>query len=379
MAKKIEEEPGCAINEITDCLGGCITESLIGDKTCHSSLNCSLFNYDEGDCAQDTTTQECTPNETANVPCTVLNGNGQRTKTCKSDESWSELGACQITSCDNGFTASGSTCVADVTTVKECTANAKEVVSCTIQNGTGERSKTCDNDGIWTDFGACQIISCNEGYEFEGNSCVIKKVTEISSSECNDTYCLTLSPPIVKLTKNGQVGFKARVTDKATENLLINDLSQEDFIEVDWKSSDDDIVKIDDRGEISKLSSGPASITATMSFQGTTLQASVQVGESFSDIQSIAISPIRLSLDVEGTRIFNVYATDTRGAPTSLDCKDGLKWEFDDRYVSKQSSNTESALFKGVKKGYTLLNVSCDEIYATPATIEVKPPVTIPH
>ena len=43
-----------------------------------------------------------------------------------------------------------------------CTGNASQ--ACSIANGQGLASRTC-NQGEWSDWGSCQLISCDSGYE----------------------------------------------------------------------------------------------------------------------------------------------------------------------------------------------------------------------
>ena len=50
------EEALCSSSEALGCTGFCISKSWIGDKFCDAALNCSAFNFDEGDCISVTTT-----------------------------------------------------------------------------------------------------------------------------------------------------------------------------------------------------------------------------------------------------------------------------------------------------------------------------------
>jgi hypothetical protein len=51
-----------------------------------------------------------------------------------------------------------------------CTGSTTQ--SCTITNGVGSQSRTC-NAGVWSSWGACTLVSCNSGYIPSGNTCVI--------------------------------------------------------------------------------------------------------------------------------------------------------------------------------------------------------------
>ena len=43
--------------------------------------------------------------------------------------------------------------------------------SCIIINGTGSQSRVC-NSGTWSSYGACTLVSCNNGYQISGNTCI---------------------------------------------------------------------------------------------------------------------------------------------------------------------------------------------------------------
>ena len=46
-----EGAPGCAEDEVVDCLGACAPASALGDGACDEALKCEALNLDEGDCA----------------------------------------------------------------------------------------------------------------------------------------------------------------------------------------------------------------------------------------------------------------------------------------------------------------------------------------
>jgi hypothetical protein len=60
---------------------------------------------------------------------------------------------------------SGNTCVAS-------TCSGSTFQSCTITNGVGNQSRTC-NSGTWSAWGTCTLVSCNSGYIPSGNTCVL--------------------------------------------------------------------------------------------------------------------------------------------------------------------------------------------------------------
>jgi hypothetical protein len=63
-------KPGnvCGPGKIIDCYGDCVDgsdiDSALGDGTCDGNLNCSEFNYDDGDCSNDNETTTTTPTST---------------------------------------------------------------------------------------------------------------------------------------------------------------------------------------------------------------------------------------------------------------------------------------------------------------------------
>lgn len=61
--------------------------------------------------------------------------------------------------------------------VLECTANETGQRSCPITNGTGQQERICSSDGQWSDYGACQITGCDDGFVNSGNIC-IEETTE---------------------------------------------------------------------------------------------------------------------------------------------------------------------------------------------------------
>jgi len=82
-------------------------------------------------------------------PCPIENGTGL---------SANNGTTCEVQNCNSGYTAINNRCV-------------REIVSCTIANGVGQR--VYSSDGSYT----CQLQSCNTGYAPNGNQCVPSQVS----------------------------------------------------------------------------------------------------------------------------------------------------------------------------------------------------------
>jgi hypothetical protein len=96
--------------------------------------------------------------------CSITNGVGNQTRTCNSG-TWSAWSTCTVVSCNSGYMQSGNTCVAS-------TCSGSNFQSCTITNGVGNQTRTC-NSGTWgAPYGTCTVVSCNSGYVQSGNTCV---------------------------------------------------------------------------------------------------------------------------------------------------------------------------------------------------------------
>lgn len=106
---------------------------------------------DEGFSCQKTT---CTPNDVRACD----NGVGHGTATC--DSLGLEYGACQITSCDEGYKLEGGACVLDEPAII-CVANqyTEPYVPCDVPNGAG--IERCNGSGTAK---YCQVQTCNQGY-----------------------------------------------------------------------------------------------------------------------------------------------------------------------------------------------------------------------
>ncbi|HLP86828.1 MAG TPA: Ig-like domain-containing protein [Candidatus Paceibacterota bacterium] len=95
--------------------------------------------------------------------CSISNGTGSQTRTCTNGV-WSSYNMCTVSSCDTGYEISGNACSA-----LTCSGSATQ--SCAITNGTGTQTRTC-NLGSWSSYGSCTVSSCDNGYSISGNTCV---------------------------------------------------------------------------------------------------------------------------------------------------------------------------------------------------------------
>ena len=97
--------------------------------------------------------------------CVVTGGNGTQSRTCSAG-SWSAYSTCCATSCGNGYSLSGCSCVAVACTPGSGTQ------SCVLANAsTALQTRACNNPPNWDVWGACCATSCNSGYTLGGCYC----------------------------------------------------------------------------------------------------------------------------------------------------------------------------------------------------------------
>ena len=112
----------------------------------------------------------------ATQACTITNGTGSQSRTCNAG-AWSSWSSCTYT-CNTGYVLSGSSCVATT-----CSGSATQ--ACTITNGTGSQSRTC-NAGAWSSWSSC-TYTCNTGYVLSGSSCVATTCSGSATQACTIT------------------------------------------------------------------------------------------------------------------------------------------------------------------------------------------------
>jgi hypothetical protein len=116
--------------------------------------------------------KKCIPREPVlcvdelSAECSIANGTGVKTRTC-SNGVYSSFGECVVQSCNDGFVKSGNSCVQEIPVLCVDELSAE----CSIANGTGVKTRTCSN-GVYSSFGECNVLRCNEGFVMSGNSCV---------------------------------------------------------------------------------------------------------------------------------------------------------------------------------------------------------------
>ncbi|MCB1144354.1 MAG: hypothetical protein KDK54_19025 [Leptospiraceae bacterium] len=108
----------------------------------------------------------CTPiGKSENQTCNIPNGWGIQLRTCSSSNQWGNWGTCNVASCNSGFYQSGNSCVQD------CQPGGSKSQSCSIVNGYGSQSATCQYNGMWGSWSSCSPSSCYTGYYICGSSC----------------------------------------------------------------------------------------------------------------------------------------------------------------------------------------------------------------
>jgi hypothetical protein len=74
-----------------------------------------------------------------------------------------------VYSCKEGFKRSNNSCVSS----QICTPNQSSSQSCSVGNGSGSQSRTCNSDGsAWGSFGACTATGCNSGFTLNNGRCI---------------------------------------------------------------------------------------------------------------------------------------------------------------------------------------------------------------
>ena len=138
--------------------GSCFIESCVSGSTLINNY-CVLSN--------------CSGNSTQ--ACTIVNGQGVQSRTCNNGI-WSTYGACSVSSCNTGYIQSGNSCIA-----ASCVGVTSQ--ACSVTNGSGSQARTCNN-GTWSAWGQCLAQSCNQGYHLENNICVSNTCVGSSTQAC---------------------------------------------------------------------------------------------------------------------------------------------------------------------------------------------------
>lgn len=105
--------------------------------------------------------------------CLIENGKGIKTRECI-DGKWSDYGACQLIGCKNGYQVEGDKCVKQV-------CQGPPAVGCNVANGSGYQKRRCVN-GNWQTYGSCELSACDEGYSLAPDKlrCEVEVVEEFS-------------------------------------------------------------------------------------------------------------------------------------------------------------------------------------------------------
>lgn len=161
-----EIEVGGAIDSYFD---GKIDEVMTWNRALSSSEISSLYNS-----FNFTPSVSCSGSSTQS--CLISNGTGIQSRTCSSGV-WSSYGACTVSTCSSGYQISGNSCITTT-----CSGSPSQ--SCSISNGTGTQSRTC-NLGTWSSYGSCAVSSCNTGYQISGNTCVPLTCSGSTTQSCS--------------------------------------------------------------------------------------------------------------------------------------------------------------------------------------------------
>ncbi len=186
---------------------------------------------------------------------------------------------------------------------------------------------------------------------------------------------LEVTPGEFLLAKGGGIQLIAQVFDEADSLVMGTD---DDPVVLEWRSSNSAVALVDEYGFVNGLEAGSATIAVSAKYGDEKLTAEAELEVVFSDMKAINVTPQRLSLDVSGKKEFTAVASDKDGRPTTLDCPDGLRWDFDEKYVSQRVSGSNSVILTGKTKGPVLITAYCSGFASSPAIVDVKPIVKIP-
>jgi hypothetical protein len=186
---EICEDRKCIPEQITPpvCTGSstqsCSIENGMGSQSRTCSLGvwsgwgtCTVTSCNSGYQKSGNSCIEKTCTGSSTQTCSITNGQGIQSRTCSLGV-WSGWGTCTVTSCNSGYQISGNSCV-------PTTCSGYSTQSCSITNGQGIQSRTCNN-GVWSSWNSCTVTSCNSGYQKSGNSCIEKTCTGSSTQSCS--------------------------------------------------------------------------------------------------------------------------------------------------------------------------------------------------
>jgi hypothetical protein len=109
---------------------------------------------------------------TSTEPCTITNGVGSRTRTCNAGVWGAPYGTCTVVSCNANYFINGSIC-----SPTTCLGSATQTCTDTIPHASSAtQTRTCTNS-VWSSYGTCTLISCITGYVQNGNACILTTVT----------------------------------------------------------------------------------------------------------------------------------------------------------------------------------------------------------
>jgi len=164
----------CVYSSITTC-------SMVSDGCCPNS--CTSDN--DADCVECEDNSDCSDMDTSELICSGGNVVMRNTNwTCgSSDTCVSSTNDIVYEDCDDGNSSTADSCSNAQCVHEEIACEGDSTQSCTIENGVGEQTRTC-TDGVWSSWGTCTVVSCNDDYEISGNECVL-----ITSCEDGDGNC----------------------------------------------------------------------------------------------------------------------------------------------------------------------------------------------
>lgn len=222
-----------------------------------------------------------------------------------------------------------------------------------------------------------------------------QEVTLDSSWTSSDTSVATIiTPGLVKAIATGLTTIKAEWQDKQTESTLevssatissidinppvINNLavgtsksvavtayltdgtSQDVSQQLDWSSNNEAIAKVDEKGLVTGLSTGKASITATAPSDAGGLSRTIEVTVTDATVTQMNVSPATSSLAKGTQQQFTVSANFSDGSKSTI--TDSVNWSSSNESVA---TIDESGLVSAVAKGTSVITASFGNEQAT--------------
>lgn len=154
----------------------------------------------------------CNAGETDTRVCTSAISNAlfaEEVLMCRADGSGFDDGLCEVKQCEEGYNLEGNACVL----APVCEAGNVETLSCTtsIENAIfATQVSVCNADGFGFDIGPCELQQCAEGFVLENNKCVVPPIIVAEGLQ------LRGERPRILFTKEGLQDYLSKLSGEAS-------------------------------------------------------------------------------------------------------------------------------------------------------------------